>query len=57
VGLPTSCADALSDVAYGAVETLRFAQSDLKILGGLSISSSTPQEVRAKVHFDRFMCK
>lgn len=57
VELPTACSDALSDVHYGAVETLKYAKSELNIAGGLSTSSATPVAVTAFAHYDQNLCK
>ncbi|CAB9529934.1 CHU large protein [Seminavis robusta] len=54
--LPTGCADALSDVHYISVVTLQYLQSALNVMGGLAVSSSSPQSVRALTHVDAPVC-
>lgn len=57
VELPTTCADALSDVHFVAIETLKYMKANLNILGGLSASAFNPQSVTAFVHYDNNLCK
>ena len=58
VKLPTDCRDAMSDIQYVAVETLKFTKSQLKMLGGLSVSESDPQWVRGYAHYGGYYdCK
>ena len=56
--LPTTCADAISDIQYVAVETLKFTQTELQVEGGLNVPASDPQWVRGYAHYGGYYdCK
>ncbi|CAB9531699.1 Metalloprotease (Partial), partial [Seminavis robusta] len=51
VEMPT-CLDTMSDIHYIMVVTLQHLQSALNVMGGLAVSSSSPQSVIALAHYD-----
>lgn len=55
-GLPTNCADALSDVHYGVTETMKFMQDYLGVMGGLNVDAGDPIKTASFVHFSNAYC-
>ena len=55
VEFPT-CEDPISDIQYGSIETLKYLQSALNVVGGLSTDAANPEAVRGFAHFGNGYC-
>ena len=51
-----ACDDAISDIQYGSIETLKYLQTSLNVLGGLSTDASNPEAVRGFAHYGSAYC-
>lgn len=54
--LPNDCPDALSDVHYGVLQTLKFYRAHLGIMGGFKTDASSPQRLSSYAHFGNQYC-
>jgi len=54
--LPMGCSDALSDVHYGMLQSLKFYQEYLGVMGGLKVSANNPVPFNSFVHFGNRYC-
>ncbi|CAB9498866.1 Neutral protease [Seminavis robusta] len=51
-----NCRDAISDVQFGGVATMKFLRDHLGIMGGLSEDTNSPVPVRALAHYQDDYC-
>ena len=51
-----ACEDAISDIQYGSIETLKYLQTSLNVLGGLSTDAGNPEAVTGFAHFGAAFC-
>jgi len=56
VELPTTFEDALSDVQYGGIQTLKFLRRYLNVLGGLRVNANEAKPISAYVHYGSLYC-